>query len=108
MTTWPYNAQPFLVTYGVSSALSRRFADYAAKWIDRLLQLCFATVPTINKPATGSRFSAPILRLTFAIPEPLFSGPLVDVAKLTRFETTWEISHERIANTWCASRSIIS
>jgi hypothetical protein len=26
------NAQPFLVTYGVSSALSRRFADYTSKW----------------------------------------------------------------------------
>ena len=24
---------PFLVTYGVSSALSRRFADYSLKWI---------------------------------------------------------------------------
>ena len=27
------NAQPFLVTYGVSSAPSRRFADYTLKWI---------------------------------------------------------------------------
>ena len=27
------NAQPFLVTYGVSSGLSRRFADYSLKWI---------------------------------------------------------------------------
>jgi hypothetical protein len=31
--TWTENAQPFLVTYGVSSALSRRFADYSLKWI---------------------------------------------------------------------------
>src|ERR1019366_2806415 len=29
----PPNAQPFLVTYGVSSALSRRFGDYTTKWI---------------------------------------------------------------------------
>ena len=28
-----YNAQPFLVTYGVSSALSRRFGDYTLNWI---------------------------------------------------------------------------
>src|SRR5271157_2259305 len=28
-----YNAQPFLVTYGVSSALSRRFADNPSNWI---------------------------------------------------------------------------
>jgi hypothetical protein len=27
------NAQPFLVTYGVSSALSRRFGDYSLMWI---------------------------------------------------------------------------
>ena len=27
------NALPFLVTYGVSSALSQRFADYTDKWI---------------------------------------------------------------------------
>src|SRR5271165_2242901 len=27
----PYNALPFLVTYGVPSALSRRFADYSSK-----------------------------------------------------------------------------
>ena len=47
------------------------------------MQQSFATLPTINKLATGSRFSAPILRLTFATPKPLFSGPLVDVAKLT-------------------------
>ena len=26
--TWTYNALPFLVTNGVSSALSRRVADY--------------------------------------------------------------------------------
>jgi hypothetical protein len=30
--SWTKNAQPFLVTYGVSSALSRRFADYSSKW----------------------------------------------------------------------------
>jgi len=30
---WPYNALPFLVTYVVSSAFSRRFGDYTAKWI---------------------------------------------------------------------------
>ena len=28
--TWPHNALPFLVTCGVSSALSRRFADYTS------------------------------------------------------------------------------
>ncbi len=31
--TWTENALPFLVTYGVSSALSRRFADDMFKWI---------------------------------------------------------------------------
>ena len=30
---WPYNALRFLVTYGVSSALSRRFADFSLMWI---------------------------------------------------------------------------
>src|SRR5664279_2673519 len=30
---WPYNAQPFLVIYGVSSALSRRFGDYTSFWL---------------------------------------------------------------------------
>jgi hypothetical protein len=30
---WPYNALPFLVTYGVLSALSRRFADFSLMWI---------------------------------------------------------------------------
>ena len=30
---WPYNALPFLLTYGVSSALSRRFADYTSFWL---------------------------------------------------------------------------
>jgi len=29
-SVWPYNAQPFLVTYGVSSALSRRFCRLLA------------------------------------------------------------------------------
>ncbi|HZL69917.1 MAG TPA: hypothetical protein VFC29_21605, partial [Candidatus Limnocylindrales bacterium] len=31
--TWTMNAQPCLVTYGVSSALSRRFGDYTLKWV---------------------------------------------------------------------------
>ena len=31
--TWTMNALPFFVTYGVSSALSRRFGDYSLKWI---------------------------------------------------------------------------
>ena len=31
--TLPPNALRFLVTYGVSSALSRRFGDYALMWI---------------------------------------------------------------------------
>src|ERR1017187_6259081 len=31
--TWTINALPFLVTCGVSSALSRRFADYTTEWI---------------------------------------------------------------------------
>jgi hypothetical protein len=32
LAAWTYNAQPFLVTYGVSSALSRRFGDYSLMW----------------------------------------------------------------------------
>jgi hypothetical protein len=31
--TWTMHAQPFLVTYGVSSALSRRYGDYTLMWV---------------------------------------------------------------------------
>jgi hypothetical protein len=47
------------------------------------LQQSFATLPTINKPSTGTPFFGPISRLTFAALDPLFSGLGVDVAKLT-------------------------
>jgi hypothetical protein len=57
-----------------------------SQWIDGLLQQNLATLPTINKPATGSAFRTH-LRLTFATPGPVFSGPIVDVAKLTGLRT---------------------
>jgi len=56
-----------------------------SQWIDGLLQQNLATLPTINKPATGSAFRTH-LRLTFATPGPVFSGPIVDVANLPVLE----------------------
>lgn len=52
------NARRLLLAPQADLAVIARYGD-TPKWIDRLLQQSFATLPTINKPSTGTRFSLP-------------------------------------------------